>query len=71
MSDKSVVIHVRFYNDGSVHEIGERPASLSSQQWFDKLSNTYAMDYMALSGGRGAFKLTPEELDTVKSASLQ
>ncbi|WP_159726219.1 hypothetical protein [Methylosinus sp. Ce-a6] len=71
MSDKSVVIHVRFYNDGSVHEIGERPASLSGQQWFDKLSNTYAMDYMALSGGRGAFKLTPEELDTVKSASLQ
>lgn len=71
MSEKSVVIHVRFYNDGSVHEIGERPASLSGQQWFDRLSNAYAMDYMALSGGRGAFKLTPEELEAARNASLQ
>lgn len=71
MSDKSVVIHVRFYPDGSVSEIGERPFSLSNQQWFDKLSNTYASDFMSLSGGRGAFKLTPEELDTVKAGALQ
>ncbi|MBY6239989.1 hypothetical protein [Methylosinus sp. Sm6] len=71
MSEKSVVIHVRFYSDGSVSEIGERPVSLSGQQWFDKLSNTYASDYMALTGGRGAFKLTPEELDSVKAGALQ
>ena len=54
-----------------VHEIGERPASLSGQQWFDRLSNAYATDYMALSGGRGAFKLTPEELEAARNASLQ
>lgn len=71
MSEKSVVIHVRFFNDGSVLEIGERPSGLSSQEWFNKLSNAYAMDFMALSGGRGAFKLTPEELATAQSATLQ
>lgn len=71
MSDKSVIIHVRFFNDGTVLEIGERPASLSSQEWFTKLTNAYAMDFMALSGGRGAFKLTPEELELAKSAALQ
>jgi hypothetical protein len=71
MSDKSVIIHVRFFNDGAVQEISERPASLSSQEWFNKLTNAYGMDYMALSGGRGAFKLTPEELDVAKAATLQ
>ncbi|CAN2534311.1 MAG TPA: hypothetical protein VIF40_03915 [Methylosinus sp.] len=71
MSDKSVIIHVRFFNDGTVLEISERPASLSGQEWFTKLTNAYAMDFMALSGGRGAFKLTPEELAVAKSAALQ
>jgi hypothetical protein len=71
MSEKSVVIHVRFYSDGSVSEIGERPASLSGQEWFNRLSNAYQYDFMSLSGGRGAFKLTPEELEGMKAAALQ
>ncbi len=47
------------------------PRVLSGQEWFTKLTNAYAMDFMALSGGRGAFKLTPEELAVAKSAALQ
>lgn len=71
MTTKSVVIHVRFAPDGSVTEIGERPVSLSAQEWFNKLSNAFAESFQALSGGRGAFRLTPDELDTSKAGALQ
>ena len=44
MASNATVIHVRFAPDGSVTEIGERPASLTAQQWFDRLSDKHAMD---------------------------
>lgn len=71
MTTKSVVIHVRFAPDGSVTEIGERPASLSGQQWFNKLSDKLATSFEALSGGRGVFRLTADELDSMKASALQ
>jgi hypothetical protein len=71
MTSNAVVIHVRFSPDGNVTEIGERPASLSAQQWYDKLCNAFGTSFMALSGGRGAFRLTTEEVSTLKAAALQ
>ena len=57
MSEVQVVIHVRFAPDGSVTEIGERPASLSAQEWFNRLSLDPANAYQSLSGGRGVFRI--------------
>lgn len=71
MSIKSVIIHVRFNPDGSVLEIGERPVSLSAQQWFNKLSETLATSFEALSGGRGVFRLTADEFDSMRAGALQ
>ncbi len=71
MTANALVIHVRFAPDGSVTEIGERPASLTAQQWFDRLSDKYAMDFQALSGGRGVYRLGAAEVEALKAAALQ
>ena len=70
MSDTQVVIHVRFAPDGTVTEIGERPASLSAQAWFNRLSLAAGNAYQSLSGGRGVFRLQRSEVDGMKASAL-
>lgn len=69
MSDANVMIHVRFAPDGTVTEIGERPANKSAQDWFNHLSASAKNNFEALSGGRGLFRIAREELDRIKSAT--
>jgi hypothetical protein len=71
MTTNAIVIHVRFAPDGTVTEIGERPASLTAQQWFDRLSDKYAMDFQALSGGRGVYRVAAEKVEALKALALQ
>jgi hypothetical protein len=61
--DAKVIVHVRFAPNGAVTEIGERPASLTPQAWFDRLSMIAGTVYQPLSGGRGVFRLTRGEID--------
>ncbi len=68
---KQIIIHVRFSPDGSVTEIGERPASLSAQQWFTKLSEKAGSAFESLSGGRGVFRLSQDQVQTLQAALLQ
>jgi hypothetical protein len=65
----SVMIHVRFASDGTVTEIGERPADKSAQEWFNHLSSAAGKNFEALSGGRGVFRLARPELDRIKIAT--
>lgn len=67
MENEQVMIHVRFAADGSVTEIGERPADLSAQAWFNRLSDNAGNAYNSLSGGRGLFRLARDRVDTLKS----
>lgn len=69
MSEIEVMVHVRFAPDGSVMEIGERPAALTAQQWFNELSQKAATRYQALSGGRGLFRLPRAEVDALKTTA--
>lgn len=62
------LIHVRFSPDGNVTEIGARPQGIDAQAWFDHLSRTAGSAFQALSGGRGVFRVTPEDLDGIKKA---
>lgn len=71
MSEAEVMIHVRFAADGSVTEIGERPAPLSAQDWFNCLSDSDGDAYSALSGGRGLFRLTRGHVDELKVSNSQ
>lgn len=70
MENAQVLVHVRFAPDGAVTEIGERPSSLTPQDWFDRLSLDAADAYQALSGGRGVFRMSPEAIETVRAASV-
>ncbi len=67
MSNNQVMIHVRFAPNGTVVEIGERPAAADAQAWFNHLSNTTLNSYQSLSGGRGLFRLAPDQLSTAKA----
>ena len=71
MSEAHVIIHVRFSNDGTVSEIGERPDGVTPQAWFDKLSLRSPTNYQILTGGRGVYRLTRSEIDEVKSTFIQ
>jgi hypothetical protein len=71
MTDKAVLIHVRFAPDGTVFEIGERPTALTAQQWFTKLSERAGDAFQSLSGGRGVFRLSNDEIAALKTAVLQ
>ena len=65
---QDVVIHVLFSNDGSVLEIGERPAPNAAQAWFNFLTEKAGESYHALSGGRGVFRLPRVTVDELKVA---
>jgi hypothetical protein len=69
VESQNVLIHVRFAPNGSVVEIGERPAALSPQQWFNYLSGAAGDVYQVFAGGRGVFRLTTGRLDALKAES--
>ncbi|WP_123104667.1 hypothetical protein [Acidithiobacillus sulfuriphilus] len=68
MEHSLVMIHVRFANDGSVQEVGERPAAASPQAWFNHLSRNSHNSYEPLSGGRGVFRLDPAAVEQMQAA---
>lgn len=68
MDNDQVMIHVRFAADGAVTEISGRPAALSAQDWFNRLSNAAGDAYSALSGGRGLFRLARERVTALETA---
>ena len=70
MNCPTKLIHVRFYPDGAVSEIGERPADMSPQDWFNRLSLEAGDKYQTLAGGRGVFHISPEALEAVRAASV-
>ncbi len=66
----NVLIHARFAPNGTVVEIGERPAALTPQDWFNFLSDNAGANYQALAGGRGLFRLTRAETDALKTSAV-
>ena len=64
---EQVIIHARFASNGTVVEIGERPAALTPQDWFDFLSERVGDVYQTFAGGRGVFRLSRAEVDALKT----
>lgn len=65
------LIHVRFKNDATVIEIGERPQGVEAQTWFNFLSQNTMNHYRALSGGRGMFRLPRSEVEALQAACVE
>jgi hypothetical protein len=70
VSTNDVLIHVRFAPDGRVTEIGERPASIAPHAWFDLLSTKVGGSYQPLSGGRGVFRVTRDEITALQPVAV-
>ena len=66
MTDQIIVLNGRFAPNGTVVELSERPASLTTQEWFNFLSDRASESYRTLSGARIVFRLTRERLDALK-----
>jgi hypothetical protein len=68
MDTQDAIIHARFAPNGTVVEISERPPALTPQDWFNYLSDKVGgSSYQALSGGRGIFRLTKEQIEALKA----
>jgi hypothetical protein len=67
----AVILHVRFRNDAEIWEIAERPEGLTKQEWFQLLCARAGEKYETRIGGRGFFRLTRLELDSIKSLKAQ
>jgi hypothetical protein len=65
--ENEVTIHVRFSPDGTVAEIGLRPAAATPQGWFDTLSAKFGGSFRAMSGDRGIFKVAAEKLSELQT----
>lgn len=68
MENDQIMIHVRFSPDGTVSSIGERPATLSEQDWFNLLASSTTDSYETLSGGRALFRLPRQQVEQLKSS---
>ncbi|MGO8712719.1 MAG: hypothetical protein ACLQUZ_11815 [Rhizomicrobium sp.] len=62
-----IQIHGRFAPNGTVVEIGERPANLTPQEWFNCLNEKAGDTYRTLAGGRIFFSIEPGRLDAIKA----
>ena len=68
---ENITLHVRFAPDGTVAEISERPAALTPQQWFNKLSEAIGMKaYQTFAGGSGMFKVARDQVEALKAAAV-
>lgn len=68
---ENITLHVRFAPDGTLAEISERPAALTPQQWFNKLSEAIGMKaYQTFAGGRGMFKVARDQVEALKAAAV-
>jgi hypothetical protein len=70
MSEAPVLVHVRFAPDGVVSTIGEKPETISGQEWFKRLNAKAGDVFQPLAGGRGVFRLERARLDALKAAAL-
>jgi hypothetical protein len=67
MEAQKVLIHVRFAPNGTVVEISERPKPMSPQEWYNCLCDKAGTAYQPLSGGRGLFRLTADQVESFKA----
>ncbi len=70
MSEAPILIHVRFAPDGTVKAIGEKPPTISEQEWFKRLNAKAGDVYQPLAGGRGVYRVGGARLNALKAAAL-
>ncbi len=67
MAPSDIVIHASYNPNGTIKAIGECPANVTSQQWFNLLSSKIPHAGQALAGGRHVFRVSATELQALKA----
>ena len=66
LNSATVLLHVRFRPDTTILNIDECPAGMTSEEWFKRLCARAGGKFATRAGGRGFFRLTHVELETLK-----
>ena len=61
-----ILLHVRFRPDTTILNIDECPAEMTNEEWFKRLCARAGGKFATRAGGRGFFRLTRVELETLK-----
>ncbi|MFO1102124.1 MAG: hypothetical protein U1E20_04370 [Methylocystis sp.] len=62
-----VLVHIRFRPDGSIGHISNLPPLLSEDDWFKLLCSAIGQKYLTRAGGRGFFRTTRFELESISA----
>ncbi|XUM21192.1 hypothetical protein ACRAVF_28055 [Bradyrhizobium oligotrophicum S58] len=54
---EEVLIHVRFFPNSDINSIGEKPAGLTANEWYERLLDMARPHYRTFAGGRGFFRI--------------
>ncbi|PNG27347.1 hypothetical protein CR492_03555 [Methylocella silvestris] len=60
-----VIVNVRFFPDGAVNTIDNRPVDMSAQAWFHLLCRMAPNYFQALAGGRGHYRIPFERFQAI------
>ncbi|MGA9823261.1 MAG: hypothetical protein WBQ53_00265 [Methylocystis sp.] len=66
LNGATVLLHVRFRPDTTILNIDECPAGMTNEEWFKRLCARAGGKFATRAGGRGFFRLTHVELETLK-----
>lgn len=66
LNSATVLLHVRFRPDTTILNIDECPAEMTNEEWFKRLCARAGGKFATRAGGRGFFRLTHVELETLK-----
>ena len=66
LNSATVLLHVRFRPDTTILDIDECPVEMTKEEWFKRLCARAGGKFATRAGGRGFFRLTHVELETLK-----
>jgi hypothetical protein len=66
LNSATVLLHVRFRPDATILNIDECPAEMTKEEWFKRLCARAGGKFATRAGGRGFFRLSHVELETLK-----
>lgn len=62
---ENVLIHVRFFANSEINSIGEKPANLTADAWYNLLLAKARPYYQTFAGGRGFFRIPRPSFEAI------